>query len=246
MPFSIQPPVIAHRGASAYAPENTLASFLKAKQLGANWVEFDVMLTADHEVVVIHDEELDRTTNGMGRVSDCSYADIKKLDAGSWFDPVFSAEKILSLREMADFLRQHQMAANVEIKALPGHEEMTAIKVLEIIQQCWTKDMTPPLISSFSLPVLHIVRQYSAASHLGLLMHHWLPEWQQLCDKLQCAAVDVNEKIIDPDKVKQIKATQRLVLAYTVNDSQRAQELFSWGVDAVFTDCPDQILAHIS
>lgn len=243
MPISIQPPVIAHRGASAYAPENTLASFLKAKTLGARWVEFDVMLTADHEVIIIHDEELNRTTNGTGRVSDCSYADIKKLDAGSWFDPKFSAEKILSLKEMIDFLRQHQMSANVEIKALPGHEEITAIKVLEVIQQHWTKDMLPPLISSFSLPVLHIVRYHSATCYVGLLMHHWLSEWQQLCDTLQCVSVDVNEKIIDPDKVKQIKATQRLVLAYTVNDPQRAQELFSWGVDAVFTDCPDRILS---
>lgn len=243
--LSIRPTVIAHRGASAYAPENTLAAFLKAKELGASWVEFDVMLTADHEVVVIHDEKLDRTTNGTGCVRNYSYQDLKKLDAGSWFNPIFSGEKIPSLREVIEFLHKHQLSANIEIKAFSGQEELIVEKVLNVIKKYWKAEMPPPLVSSFSLPVLRFVRQYSSTCLLGFLMHKWTPDWETLCDELNCIAVDINEKIVTQEKIKQIKTTGRLVLAYTVNDPKRAQELFGWGVDAVFTDALDKILFSI-
>lgn len=241
----IEPTVIAHRGASAYAPENTLSAFLKAKEFGAHWVEFDVMLTADHEVVVIHDEELDRTTNGSGRVCDYSYQDLKKLDAGSWFNPSFSGEKIPSLREVIAFLHKYQLAANIEIKAFPGQEDLTVKKVLSVVKQCWKTDMPVPFVSSFSLPVLRFVRQYSSTCLLGFLMDTWLSDWEMLCDELNCISVNINEKILTQENIKQIKATGRLVLAYTVNNLPRAQELFGWGVGAVFTDVPDKILLYV-
>ncbi len=241
--FSISPRVIAHRGASAYAPENTLAAFLKAKELGATWLEFDVTLSSDGQVVIIHDDELDRTTNGKGNVNNYSYADLEKLDAGSWFHPDFFGEKIPTLKHVIPFLHRHHLAANVEIKSLPGQEKLIVDKVLNLIQQQWQRDMFPPLLSSFSLPILYLVRQQSPLSLLGLLMHSWMPNWEVICNELQCVSVNLNEKILDQEKVKQIKATDRLVLAYTVNDPQRAKELFSWGVDAVFSDYPDRILS---
>ena len=243
--IKINPPVIAHRGASVYAPENTLASFLKAKELGVRWLEFDVMLTADAEVVVIHDDTIDRTTNGKGNVVEHSYSFLKKLDAGTWFHPNFSEEKIPLFADVIEFLYQHQLAANVEIKALPGKEEITVKKVLEVISQHWRQEMTPPLISSFSLSVLRAVRMLSASSQVALLMHEWLPNWQEICDKLQCMSVNVNEKILTSERVKKIQSTDRVVLSYTVNDVKRAAELFSWGVDAVFSDCPDKILKEL-
>src|SRR3990167_3541643 len=135
--IEINPPVIAHRGASAYAPENTFAAFLKAKELGARWLEFDVMLAACGEVVVIHDETLNRTTNQSGLVDHATYADLKTLDAGSWFDPLFSTEIIPTLEMTIDFLYRHQLAANIEMKAPIGKEEITAKKVLDIIQAHW-------------------------------------------------------------------------------------------------------------
>src|SRR5438552_7543288 len=93
-PVSYLSSIIAHRGASALAPENTLAAFHKAKEIGAKWVEFDCMLASCGEVVVIHDETLDRTTNGLGRVIDYPYSYLKTLNAGSWFNPIFADEKI--------------------------------------------------------------------------------------------------------------------------------------------------------
>lgn len=128
MNISFNPPIIAHRGASKYTPENTFAAFRKAKELGINWVEFDVMLTADGEVVVIHDETLERTTNGTGAVIAQAYSYLRTLDAGSWFDPSFANEKIPTLREVIKLLNELDMFANIEIKAQSGNEETTAKK----------------------------------------------------------------------------------------------------------------------
>src|ERR1700730_3386827 len=93
------PRVIGHRGACRYAPENTLASLYKAKQLGATWVEVDAMLTADDTVILMHDERVDRTTNGHGLVSAMSYAQIAQLDAGCWFAADFAGERVPTLLE---------------------------------------------------------------------------------------------------------------------------------------------------
>ena len=244
--IEINPPVIAHRGASAYAPENTFAAFLKAKELGARWLEFDVMLAACGEVVVIHDETLNRTTNQSGFVDQYTYRDLQTLDAGSWFDPLFSAEIIPTLEKTIDFLYRHQLAANIEIKASLGQEDITAKKVVELIRQYWRKEMTPPLISSFSLNVLQAVRRHSSASALGFLMDEWRVEWKTLADSLNCISIHCNETILTPERIKKMKSTGRLLLSYTVNTPERARELFSSGVDAVFTDCPDKILNSLT
>src|SRR5262245_86406 len=106
-----KPPLIAHRGASAYAPENTLAAFKKAKELGAQWLEFDVQLTACGEIVVFHDERLERTTNGRGWIHEKPYSYLKTLDAGSWFNSQFAGEKIPTLVEALEFLRQNNLMA---------------------------------------------------------------------------------------------------------------------------------------
>src|SRR3990167_4199284 len=234
-------PLIAHRGASALAPENTLVAFRKAREIGARWVEFDVMLAACGTPVIIHDETLDRTTNGRGNVSDYPYSYLKTLDAGSWFDPRFAGEKIPTLAELIELLHSEQLSAHVEIKPARGKEKQTVEKVLQVIEQCWRKDMLPPLISSFSRTVLYEVRRCSPASLLGLLMHDWEADWKNVCDELSCVSVHVNQKILDPKKAKEIKATNRLLLVYTVDDVKRARDLFSWGVDAIFSNCPDNM-----
>lgn len=234
--INFKPPLIAHRGASRFAPENTLAAFLKAKELGAKWVEFDVMLTACGEAVVIHDDTLDRTTNGSGYVCAQSYDYIRKLDAGSWFSPAFSQERVPTLREVIIFLRTHQLAANIEIKILHGDEEKTVKKVLADIQAEWTEEMMPPLISSFSMKVLHYVCQYSPQAMIAQLVDAWFPGWEEHAEKLQCKAINVNQVVVTPEKIAQIKAMNKFIFAYTVNDVVRAKELFAMGVDALFTD----------
>ncbi len=242
---SIMPPVIAHRGASAQAPENTLASFIKAKQLGLNWVEFDVMLEATGEAIVFHDDDLERTTNGNGPIISCTYNYLKTLDAGSWFDPIYSNECIPSLQEVLQVLYSHQLAANLEIKPLPGHEQKTVQRVFEILNENTSQLPSPLLISSFSPIVLRLVRKISPSTLLGVLFDEWQENWQSFCIEVQCTSVNINQTLLTLDRVKQIKEKGYLLLAYTVNNIERAHELLSWGVDAIFSDCPHAILAGL-
>lgn len=244
--FSIKPPVIAHRGANRFAPENTLAAFLKAKELGVKWVEFDARLSACGEAVIFHDEMLDRTSNGKGRVVDYTYAELKKLDAGSWFNTLFSKEYIPTLKEVMLFLESHQMAANVEIKVEAGYEIATTQKVMTVLANFLEQKKMPILISSFSLLALREVRKYSQDCPLGFLLDEWNPHWQMICEELNCIALDVNHEILTQERIQEIKSTKRLVLSYTVNEPLLARELFDWGVDAVFSDCADEILLSLS
>lgn len=241
--LSIQPPIIAHRGASLHAPENTLAAFRKAKELGLNWVEFDVMLTSDNEVVVIHDKTLNRTTTGKGKVFKKTLPYLQTLDAGSWFNQEFAEEKVPTLSATIDLLNQLDLAANIEIKTLKGKEELTVKKILQLITANWQNSTSPPLLSSFSLPLLKVLRKNSAEAVLGFLMDRWNKKWETICDTLNCSAVNTNYRCLTLDRVQKIKSTQRLLLAYTVNNAKVAQKLFSWGVDAIFSDCPSEILS---
>ncbi len=246
---SLVPPVIAHRGVSAQAPENTLAAFAKARQMGLNWVEFDVMLAATGEAIVIHDDHLERTTNGKGHIINCAYHYLKTLDAGSWFDPVFSDQHIPLLEEVLYLLHSQHLAANLEIKPFPGQEGMIAQRIFEVLQQNTAQLPSPLLISSFSPVVLKNVRKISTSAVLGMLVDEWQEDWQNFCSETQCTSVNINHMLLNPARVNEIKEKGYLLLAYTVNNIQRAQELLSWGVDAIFSDCSEAILTglqHVS
>tara|TARA_R110000868_G_scaffold134591_3_gene346660 strand:- start:202 stop:939 length:738 start_codon:yes stop_codon:yes gene_type:complete len=241
MTLSFDPPVIAHRGASADAPENTMAAFTRAIQLGIEWVEFDVMLAACGTPIVFHDETLERTTNTTGFVKDHSYAYLRTLDAGSWFHASFAGERIPSLAQVAEFLADTGLHANVEIKPLPGQGEQTVIETLKVLSPFFDASSPSILFSSFSVPVLEFLRARAPRCHMGLLMHDWLPTWQASVDSLQCVSIHAENDMLTEERVKHLKCSGKELLSYTVNDIDRAEALFSWGVDAVFSDCPDQI-----
>jgi glycerophosphoryl diester phosphodiesterase len=240
--LNFQPPVIAHRGASAYAPENTLAAFTKAAQLGIKWIEFDVVQAACGEPVIFHDETLERTTNGQGEVSAYSYTYLRTLDAGAWFNPIYSNERIPSLQQTLEFLCDTKMCANIEIKALPGQEMKLVQRVLEKIKYFGHALDATLLFSSFSLAALQRTRECAPECMLGLLLHEWVADWQIYCTILRCVSVHVNVDILTPEAARLIKDMDRALLCYTVNDPERAKQLFSWGVDAVFSDVPEKII----
>jgi glycerophosphoryl diester phosphodiesterase len=234
--------VIGHRGASAYAPENTMASFARAAQLGCKWVEFDVMLAQCGTPIVFHDETLDRTTNGHGVVDHYPYTYLHGLDAGSWFSTAFTEERIPTLEQVLIFLKDQHMQANVEIKPMPGVDQATVVESLKVVDAIFSQPNDHILFSSFSFPALRYLRAQMPTCQIGLLLHEWEPNWQRVCNELSCVSVHVNEEILTVDKAREIKDMDKQLLCYTVNDSTRAHELFSWGVDAVFSDCPDKIV----
>jgi glycerophosphoryl diester phosphodiesterase len=231
--------LIAHRGASAYAPENTMAAFNQAHQMGARWVEFDVMLSADGLPFVFHDDKLKRTTNGRGEFGKVSADYIRSLDAGSWFSKRFQGERIPSFSTVLQWLCDHQMQANIEIKPFPGMVEQTTVAVLAHLNQYWPHDRALPLVSSFELEALTLCRSLSPEIPLGYLLHEWQNDWLKTAQNLQCYAVHLNAAIATPARIDAIKAEGYKVLVYTVNQPRRAQKFLAYGVDAIFTDYPD-------
>lgn len=237
----VPPRVIGHRGACAYAPENTLIAMQVAADLGVKWIEFDVMLTRDEEAIIMHDETLDRTTNGHGRVADTPYSVIEKLDAGSWFAPKFAGTKVPTFEELLIYLRNLAMNLVVEIKPTPGKEIVTAEKTMELLERYWPMTELVPLISSAKEKGLQTVYDINPTLLLGFISDKWLPNWQDKLEMLHCISLHSNHKVLNPSRVEAVKKAGYFVLAYTVNDPKRAQELFSWGVDGVFTNVPDKI-----
>lgn len=233
--------VIAHRGASLYAPENTLASFAKADALGATWVETDVMLTLDNVPVLHHDETFERTANTLAYVNDTPYSFVKTLDAGSWFAPAFKDEKIPTLKKALAFLLAHDMSLNLEIKPTTGRDEDTArIAMQTVMEAGFPKENL--LVTSFSLPALKTAQQVAPNYHYG-----WIAEDQEAVNEglksgLSFFSIGMDQKNITAESVHDLKNKGYAVLSYTVNDRERAEVLFSMGVDAVFSDNPSLLL----
>lgn len=244
------PKVIGHRGACAYAPENTIESILTAADIGAQWVELDVMLTRDHVPIIFHDDTLDRTTNGAGNVADTDFDDVRHLEAGSWYGESFSGIKIPTLAEAIEILVDKNLGLNLEIKPTPGRERETAEAALDILSQYWD-DHERLLISSFQLSCLETAQDMAPDWYRGVLFDDAedMPEnWRDLVDYVDAATVNIGRRIATRELVEDIIDFEKAVLVYTINDPQTARQLQSWGVDAVFSDNPDVIeqnLMHV-
>lgn len=223
--------VIAHRGASAYAPENTLAAFRKAKELGATWIECDVQLTQDGQAVIFHDERLNRTTNGSGWLKWKKYEYLATLDAGN-------EEKIPTLQETLECLDNLSLSLHLEIKPSFGRVRKTTETVMTILKQIPLKN-GDLCISSFSPSMLYAVRALNSTVPLGLAMDRWNPFWQKIAARLSCISIHCSKDILTPKRVAAIKNTGRQILAYTVNSREEAEALYRMGVSAVFSNHPD-------
>lgn len=235
-----QPPIIAHRGLSFYAPENTMIAFYKAIEQGWRWIECDVMLSHDRIPIVFHDEELARTTNGVGNPGEFSFSYLQTLDAGRWFRSSFAGEKIPSLEQLLLFMQNHPLQLNLEIKPLSGQEILTVEVVLALLKK-YPHLRSRILFSSFSLLALQHLRRLDSTCLIGLLLHEWADSWQETCKDLHCVSIHINQEVLTAEKVAAVKASNKALFSYTVNEKQRAEQLFSWGVDAVFSDAPDRI-----
>ena len=234
--------IIGHRGASGYAPENTLAAFDKAHMLGCDFIEFDVMLSGDGEPFIFHDDTLKRTTNGRGDIGLVTADYLRSLDAGSWFSDAYREEKIPSLLEAIEWLTATGVNANIEIKPYPGRVEQTSIAVLKHIHDYWPKDKKLPLISSFDPSALILCRRLDPEIPMGLLCHQWHENCVRIASELRCFSIHLSRRAVTADRVHLIKQHGYEVYVYTVNRKRQAESLFKWGVDAVFSDYPDLLL----
>lgn len=239
--MSLLPRIVGHRGAPHLAPENTLASFRAAAEVGVKAVEFDVALTFDNRPVVIHDASLERTTDGTGLLSESTLESVSGLDAGSWFDPIFSGEVVPTLEETIDLLDSLGLSADIELKPDPGREVETAKVALSIASECWPSEKQPPVITSFSRVALAASKEIMPNWPRGLCFELLPEDWTDAIESLGATVACPNAERLTADHVASMVAAGLEVMAWTVNDGDQASKLIQWGVSSLCTDAPQEL-----
>lgn len=234
--------VIGHRGASAYYPENTLSAIKAAYEMGAEMVEFDVLLSKDGVPVVIHDETLDRTTNGKGKVEDYTLEELKKMDAGSWFGEEHKGEPIPTLEEVIQFAKG-KIALNIEIKTEAvtdsvrnGIEE----KALKLVQQYEMEDYV--LFSSFDYRAIAHLRELNVNISTALLYERSQSGGRmpaELVDDYRANAFNCSKRQFSKKWARDTGEHKIPVFVYTINSEREMKKIISRGASGIFSDKPD-------
>lgn len=233
-----RPIILAHRGDSLHAPENTLPAISQALQKGADGIELDVKLTADGHVVVIHDSDVDRTTDGTGRISSLTLEAARKLDAGSWFAPEFSGTRIPLLEEAFETIGREKLI-NIELKNYSTPFNGLALKVCELIKR--HNNGRQIILSSFFAFNLKIASRKLPGISLGLLaMRAGLGSWARSFGFMfgDYQALHPHLSDVSREQVQRVHRLKRRVHAWTVNAPEDIRRLYDWGVDGIITDDP--------
>ena len=230
---------IAHRGASGIAPENTLAAFEKAIEIGVDAVELDLHGTADGEVVVIHDASLDRTTNHRGPINQIDLETIKRVDAGGWFGAEFAGESVPTLAESLECITEKTVAL-LEIK-----DPLIAEAVVAKVRETQTLNLT--VIISFHTTVLQTVRALEPRIPTGWLIgnHNNQPPPEQLCQQLGelgSSLLNVNHQLITAEFAYEVRRRGIALWCWTVDDVVRMREMKAFGVQGITSNYPERFV----
>jgi glycerophosphoryl diester phosphodiesterase len=228
-----------------HAPENTLVGFREAAARGAAWVEFDVKLSADDVPIVYHDDTLERTTGVRGAVRKRDFAELSRLDAGSWFDPAFAEESVPSLAQTLEVLAELGLGANLEIKPSPRLAARTTELALAEVVRLWPASLPAPLVSSFKRQALMTAQRLAPDLPRALNALQLPRDWRDAVRSLGCESVHLWHEKLKRDTVRAIKAEGYALAVFTVNDPVEARRFVDWGVDCVITDVPDVMLAAL-
>jgi glycerophosphoryl diester phosphodiesterase len=232
-----RPVIIAHRGDKTHAPENTLAAFKSAAENGADAIEFDVKLTADGRIIVLHDTTVNRTTNGKGKISHLPFAEVREFDAGAWFSEEFRGECIPTLDEVFETVGK-RLLMNIELTNYATPHDNLVPKVVDLIKKhALQKQM---LFSSFFAKNLRMTRLLLPEVPRGLLCMRGIKgawgrnfTWRGDYFGLHPYWTD-----IDPGLVNRVQAAGKRVYAWTVNPEEELKRMIGLGVDAIITDDP--------
>lgn len=227
--------IIAHRGASAVAPESTRAAIEEAIRAGADMVELDVQLTRDGRLVVFHDDRLERTTDGMGRVVDTTYARLKQLDAGQWFDPHLAGQRILLVSEAVRLIPQ-RTKINLELKRTPRRQALLQ-RLLHLVRRERLRGRL--LVSSFDPLLLGPLRRTGMMLALICRRHPDRSLGQAI--RLGCSAWHPFHTLVSSQRMVRAHRAGLKVHAWTVDDVGRARRLIHRGVDGLFTNHPARL-----
>jgi glycerophosphoryl diester phosphodiesterase len=231
---------IAHRGAGKLAPENTLAAFRLGASFGYTAFECDVKLSADGVPFLMHDATLDRTSNANGVAGQRTWAELSRLDAGSWHSRAYAGEPLPTLDNIAAFCHANGHALNIEIKPTPGVERRTGEVVAGEAQRLWAGRTSPPLLSSFEPAALEGARDAAPQLPRALLIDTLAEGWFERAQALGCVAVVANYRLFDRAMVERLHGANLWALCYTVNDASAARRLLEWGLDGLITDAVDR------
>lgn len=230
------PRLFAHRGGGSLAPENTLGAIRLGQSLGYTAHEIDVKLSLDGVPLLMHDATLERTTNGKGRAADLPWAELKKLDAGSWHSPRFAGERIPSFEEAAALFRSRDTKVHIEIKPTPGFDRETGRVVALATRELFRGAPVAPIFSSFSFEALVAAREAAPEIQRAWLIDQFTEaDWDRLA-RLEAVSLHTSHKRIDLAQVPRLHDHGYRVNLYTVNEIDRAEMLLEAGVDGLFTD----------
>ena len=245
--------ILAHRGAGKLAPENTLAAIRRGCAMGFRAIEIDARLTKDEVPVVIHDRTLERTTDGTGPVAEAAAADIARLDAGAWFAPEYRGERVPTLAETIAWCRAQGVWMNLEIKRYADRSARIGEVVARTAAQCYGDLLRPggdraenvvvqaPLLSSFGREALLAARAAAPDLPRGYLVDDVPENFAAELEALGCVSLHTDHETLTREKARAVKDAGYWLFCYTVDDPERARELFGWGVDALCTDRIDLI-----
>lgn len=228
--------IYAHRGASKYAPENTLSSFKKAWTLHADGIETDVQLTKDHAVVVIHDPTIDRTTPRRGKIKDYTLQELVGLSNGEWFDSVFHDDKLLSLTELLDWWKTTSLHLNIELKSHRYNDRGLVNETVRQLQQI--KNQEKITLSSFNAAYLQQVKALNPDITTGYLTKKQLSARVLKKHLDYIDGIHLHYKAFTTDYLKHIHALGLYLHVYTVNDEVLFNDYLQQGVDGIITDDP--------
>jgi glycerophosphoryl diester phosphodiesterase len=231
---------LAHRGANTLAPENTIVAFRKAVEVGADGIEFDVQLSKDAVAVVIHDEKLERTTDGSGLVKDYTLAELQRLDAGKWFADEFAGARIPTLDQVLDTFAGSDLVFNIELKSgiilYPGLEET----VLKAVTARKLEDKA--IISSFNHYSLVTCRELNQEVRIGMLYVAGLYEPWNYARSLGCYSVHpLFYHLQHPELVTGFREHNLPIYTWTVNETAYMEMMVAGGIEAIITDRPQDL-----
>jgi glycerophosphoryl diester phosphodiesterase len=236
--------VIAHRGASGYAPENTIVAFKKAIEVGSDGIELDVHFSKDRNLIVCHDERVDRTTNGVGFIKDLTLKELKKLDAGSWYNKKYKGEKIPILNEVFELVKDKNILINIEIKSGPIIYDGIEKAIVELIEKYNIVEKV--IISSFNHYSLVKIKKINNNVKTGILYIAGLVEPWVYAKRLNAEAIHPFFYSVVPEIVKGCKDNGIEINPFTVDESTHIKRMIKLGVTGLITNYPDRAIEIIN
>jgi len=234
---SAQTKIIAHRGASSVAPENTLAAFQKAADLRADYFELDVYLSKDDSLVIIHDKSVNRTTDGSGFVTLLTFEQLRSFDAGSWFAPEFAGEKIPTLKEALILAKQNNIKVCIEIK---GSKAGIVEKIVDLVQKLDMREQV--VVFSFTLSQITRVKEIDPGIPVLFLVENLIPENVDGAASINALAVGVANDIT-PETLDYCRQNNLEVWIWTINSAAQMAEFIARGIDGIITNYPQLLRA---